>query len=340
MKVVISSQSNQLLQEDAFIAKLSGVMSGMAGVSQLQFIESFILKQKYTINHHNIEDHSITFKPDQISEPGTLFLTWAMQACIFPEDFFKVQLKNVTEDNKRFTRLNAPFLAPPPTHVHLAHLNLSDKILKMLEDIWNAFVLLDKATMLQESEKLVRPYLATPLKDLYGFVHSCSTSTFVDFAIKTNMDRSSTIVGDFGSGSPILGIQLSVLAKATVCVDLQIVMRQIFQILELIIREDQKKKDLLSGIHLVSQDILTMTIDNLPPICKDLTHLICFIGLPDGKHFFLFSPFSLLLLSDNCFDQVCLDTFPEDEVYLFEGSRGARDFSPCCLGRIRISSPH
>lgn len=101
--------------------------------------------------------------------------------------------------------------------------------------------------------------------------------------MKTDLHIETSVVIDFGSGSPIFGLQLKTMAKEVICVDLKIVMNQILAILELSIASHLRSQDLMSTIHLVSQDILTMRIEDLPPVCRELTHLICFIGLPDGK---------------------------------------------------------
>jgi hypothetical protein len=44
------------------------------------------------------------------------------------------------------------------------------------------------------------------------------------------------------------------------------------------------KQYLINGIHLVSEDIMRMSLSNLPVICKEMTHIMCFIGMEDGTY--------------------------------------------------------
>jgi len=96
------------------------------------------------------------------------------------------------------------------------------------------------------------------------------------------MNCLNTIWADFGSGAPIFGLQASVFTKETICLDLPEVMDQVLRILQDSIPDDVANQHLTSAIHLVSQDILTMKMEELPEISKDLTHITCFIGIPDG----------------------------------------------------------
>jgi hypothetical protein len=72
--------------------------------------------------------------------------------------------------------------------------------------------------------------------------------------------------------------------KETICVDLPMVMKQIYQILGDSTLQRQAKKYLINGIHLVSEDIMRMSFSNLPVICKEITHITCFIGMEDGTY--------------------------------------------------------
>jgi hypothetical protein len=296
--------------EDVLIPTLGVAHSTMKNVSQLEFIENYVLGSQFRINNPSVETQNISYydtkmlKNDRVM-PGNTFINWLKKKSIFNENFYRKK----HEDPRlllpdRYTRLSAPFMEPPRPHKQFprGELQLDDATINLIKNIQIALKSNDPSNSLaqvyhsiiiylyssdslsQDLEKLGRRYLNSTLDLVTGFVHCCTTTTTIQVARKLNLDPDESIVMDCGSGLPVLGIQLSALSKETICIDLKIVMTQIFRILETMIPTDHLLQDPISGIHLVSQDILTMTMDRLPPICCDLTHLICFIGVPDGKN--------------------------------------------------------
>lgn len=88
---------------------------------------------------------------------------------------------------------------------------------------------------------------------------------------------------DYGSGSPVFGLMVSIFTKYTICLDIPEVMSTVYAILNLMVKPVDAHKHLMSGINLVSKDILKMKIADLPLCFKDLTHFTCFIGVEEGK---------------------------------------------------------
>jgi hypothetical protein len=87
---------------------------------------------------------------------------------------------------------------------------------------------------------------------------------------------------DYGSGSPAFGLMVSIFTKYSICLDVPEVMSAVYTILNLMIKPGDAHKHLMSGIYLVSKDILRMKIADLPKCFKDLTHFTCFIGVEEG----------------------------------------------------------
>lgn len=81
---------------------------------------------------------------------------------------------------------------------------------------------------------------------------------------------------DYGSGSPAFGLMVSIFTKYTICLDVPGVMSAVYAILNLMIKPVDAHKHLMSGINLVSKDILRMRIADLPLCFKDLTSLYVF----------------------------------------------------------------
>lgn len=94
--------------------------------------------------------------------------------------------------------------------------------------------------------------------------------------------------------------------------DLPVVMDQVLRILEDSIPDDVAHQHIMNSLHLVSQDILSLKMEELPEISKDLTHITCFIGIPNGlSHLSLCSLSLFASLSDDSVGEVCLGKFPQ-----------------------------
>lgn len=96
------------------------------------------------------------------------------------------------------------------------------------------------------------------MNNLSGFVHNATAATALAMAQKMEMDASTSIWGDFGSGAPTFAIQGGVFARKTLCVDLPSVVNQVLAILVEMPSESKGLVDAMS-IHAGSSFYLFLT---------------------------------------------------------------------------------
>jgi len=130
--------------EDALIPTLGVAHSTMKNVSQLEFIEHYILRYQFRINNPSIETQSITFAEAKIFKndkviPGKEFLSWLKTKGIFHINFYTK--KHEAPVSERYTRLSAPFMEPPRPHKQFSREELQLDVItfNLMENIRTAF---------------------------------------------------------------------------------------------------------------------------------------------------------------------------------------------------------
>lgn len=179
----------------------------------------------------------------------------------------------------------------------------------MLQHIYNVREKLFKEEKEPASLKiLMHPYRST-MKDLVGPVHSCTENSISEVITKLGLDPTKSVLFECGCGAPFLGLQASIFALATICLDLPCVMKAIHWILSFLKEKDScfaRTIHWISGFEysfflffiILLGDILEMRGDDfheIAGILKEVTHVTAFIGLPDGiNRTNLFSSFDIV----------------------------------------------
>jgi hypothetical protein len=118
------------------------------------------------------------------------------------------------------------------------------------------------------------------LDNIPGFVHNATPGTCIGMANNLNMDPTTSIWTDFGSGGICFGIQGSIFNLQTWCLDLPATMKTIASNLA-IIPDDEKR--MVLPIHYLTGDCLDLDINDYPQDLSKTTHLTNFIGVVPGR---------------------------------------------------------
>lgn len=242
------------------------------GISQLQFIERYILGKKRKFTWETTDNPMkpwLRIIPDPTNYSGTALINYvsshredlSLDELVDYEYFhdclraqlgdFRVALSH--EDGGIITRNNAPFFNDPPVPIFTSREKLppSSPLIGKIE------LLQRRLQSFRDSSKddadakfklypventalkmLMIPYEKT-MSNLVGGVHSCTTDTALTMVNLLKFNPKKTVLLECGCGAPFLGLSASIFARKTICIDVPSVMKTIFLILSFMSNEDK-----------------------------------------------------------------------------------------------------
>lgn len=149
-------------------------------------------------------------------------------------------------DGGRATRANIPFMDPPLPPIYIPIQNLTNELQETINVVRSKYY--------EEPEEaksilrqLTQPYLNV-MSNLPGGVHNCGEKTLIDMVKKLELNPSQSVLLECGSGAPILGLQASIFAKQTICIDIDDVMKTVYSIIETMTDDSS----FIKTIHLIA----------------------------------------------------------------------------------------
>ena len=125
--------------ERTLLASFSSSPSGLKDISQLQFIEHYILLERYTISYPRVGDYLLQFSDIRVDVIcGPQLSNWCQDHSLFNSSFYRTEEPEETAIPRvrRVTRSAAPFLPPPKPH-RLHRLTLPSDLENLLIQIRN-----------------------------------------------------------------------------------------------------------------------------------------------------------------------------------------------------------
>ncbi len=248
---------------DKLIAKLSSAQAKTTNtryLSQLDFIEKFILGNKRIRNDHGwIEIH-----PDGKRHGGALFMSYinvkdqmlldnSVNFTYFHKNMMtklgNFSFRESQTDGGTTTRANAAFFDDPeePNFLDITYLphQIKIQIQNAREELAN-YHQKNSSTKFELSEptrialkKLLLPYSKT-MSNIVGGVHNANDDSVLQLVSKLNFDPNETVLLECGCGAPLFAYQASIFTKQTICLDLPCVMKTVFYILSYLCPDDRK----------------------------------------------------------------------------------------------------
>jgi len=270
---------NESTTEDNLLSLLMNNITETPGrMSQMAFIEGYILGiiiislfiYSFAIGDHkaikystNLFNWTITADSNYKKTKGCLLRIFLREKGIFQDptnhhhfiDELSTLLgdyneKNVKIDGGVTTRAHIPFLRPPEPPKFCSRSNLVHARKEQLVFIQNE--LRPNVGLSKNGKKMLNEIMApffTMMSNLPGGVHNCGTETMVQIVERLNLDPSSSVLLECGSGAPLLGLQSSIWTKQTICVDLPAVMNIVYSVISCMSPIDSM---LIKTLHLVS----------------------------------------------------------------------------------------
>jgi hypothetical protein len=128
----------ETILETTLLAGFSSSPSGAKDVSQLQFMEYYILSGKYTISYQRMGDYSLQLPVIRGCETwGPQLSQWWRGHSLFNPSFYKAEEPEEMPIPRvgRVTRSSAPFLPQPKVHIRLHTLDLPSDLVNLLIQI-------------------------------------------------------------------------------------------------------------------------------------------------------------------------------------------------------------